>query len=44
MWSACYILAAFGASSVLAKDWDSPAYTSLYQYPLQIPPIKKPLK
>lgn len=27
-----------------AKDWDSPAYNYLYQFPLPIPEVKKPLK
>lgn len=29
------------ASDVLAKDWESPAYTALYQIPLPIPPVKQ---
>jgi hypothetical protein len=27
---------------VARKDWESPAYTWLYQYPLPIPPVKTP--
>lgn len=30
------------APLTLAKDWESPAYTWLYQYPLPIPPVKTP--
>jgi bilirubin oxidase len=37
-------LAAVAIQIVSAKDWDSPAYTALYQYPLPIPPVKKPLQ
>ncbi|KAF2761281.1 Cupredoxin [Pseudovirgaria hyperparasitica] len=29
-------------TSSFAKDWESPAYTSLYQYPLPVPPTKIP--
>lgn len=29
------------ASDVLAKDWESPAYTALYQLELPIPPVKQ---
>ncbi|KAK1534811.1 bilirubin oxidase [Colletotrichum costaricense] len=29
------------ASDTLAKDWDSPAYTWLYEFPLPIPPPKE---
>ena len=29
------------ASDSLAKDWESPAYTWLYQFPLPIPPVKQ---
>ncbi len=27
---------------VARKDWESPAYTWLYQFPLPIPPVKTP--
>ncbi|PNS14417.1 Iron transport multicopper oxidase [Sphaceloma murrayae] len=30
-------------SSALAKDWDSPVYNYLYQYPLPFPTVKSPL-
>jgi bilirubin oxidase len=34
------LLSLFGSS--LAKDWLSPAYTWLYQYPLPVPETKTP--
>jgi len=42
--STFYAIAAVAIKVASAKDWDSPAYTALYQYPLPIPPIKKPYK
>lgn len=27
-----------------AKDWDSPVYNYLFQFPLPSPPVKAPLK
>lgn len=42
--SSCYALAALAGQLVSAKDWDSPAYNYLYQYPLPIPEVKSPLK
>jgi len=35
-------LAILAAHPVLGKDWESPAYTWLYQFPLPIPPVKTP--
>jgi hypothetical protein len=29
---------------VARKDWESPAYTWLYQFPLPIPPVKAPAR
>lgn len=37
-------IAAVAIQIASAKDWDSPPYTALYQYPLPIPPIKEPKK
>jgi hypothetical protein len=37
-------IAALAIQLAAAKDWDSPAYNYLYQYPLPIAPVKKPLK
>jgi hypothetical protein len=37
-------IAALAIQLASAKDWDSPAYNYLYQYPLPIAPVKKPLK
>lgn len=36
-------LATVAIQLAAAKDWDSPAYNYLYQFPLPIPPEKKPL-
>lgn len=36
-------LALLASPPVLGKDWESPAYTWLYQYPLPIPPVKTPV-
>jgi bilirubin oxidase len=36
-------LSAVAAQLVSAKDWDSPAYNYLYQFPMPIAPIKEPL-
>jgi bilirubin oxidase len=30
------------APQCLAKDWESPEYKWLYQFPLPIPPVKQP--
>lgn len=30
------------ALTVCAKDWEGQPYTSLYQFPLPIPPVKQP--
>lgn len=32
-----------GPKLVARKDWESPAYTWLYQFPLPIPPVKTPV-
>ncbi|KAK4443350.1 putative bilirubin oxidase precursor [Podospora aff. communis PSN243] len=40
---ASWTLPLLAAHTVLGKDWESPAYTWLYQYPLPIPPVKTPL-
>ncbi|KAK0654786.1 Cupredoxin [Cercophora newfieldiana] len=34
---------ALGDALSLIRDWESPAYTWLYQYPLTIPPVKTPV-
>lgn len=41
--STTFALAAL-ATQALSKDWDSPAYNFLYQFPMPIAPIKTPLK
>lgn len=41
--SSC-ILATLAAHLALAKDWDSPVYSQLYQYEMPISPIKEPLR
>jgi hypothetical protein len=30
------------SQGVVAKDWESPAYTWLFSQPLPIPPVKQP--
>jgi bilirubin oxidase len=40
--SITYALSAVATQLVSAKDWDSPVYKDLYQYPLPIAPIKEP--
>jgi bilirubin oxidase len=40
---ASWTLPLLAAHTVLGKDWESPAYTWLYQSPLPIPPVKAPL-
>jgi len=36
-------LAVLAAHPVLGKDWESPTYSWLYQFPLPIPPVKTPV-
>jgi hypothetical protein len=40
--SVAYVLSAVAGQVVSAKDWDSPAYNYLYQFPMPIAPIKVP--
>lgn len=41
--SSC-ILATLAAHLALAKDWESPVYSQLYQFEMPISPIKQPLR
>jgi bilirubin oxidase len=41
--SSC-ILATLAAHLALAKDWESPVYSYLYQFEMPISPIKQPLR
>jgi len=42
--SIAYAFSAVAAQLASAKDWDSPVYKDLYQYPMPIAPIKKPVR
>ena len=42
--SITYALSAVAAQLAAAKDWDSPVYKDLYQYPMPIAPVKEPLR
>lgn len=41
--SSC-LLVTFAAHLALAKDWESPVYSQLYQFEMPISPIKQPLR
>lgn len=41
--SSC-LLVTFAAHLTLAKDWESPVYSQLYQFEMPISPIKQPLR
>ena len=38
------LLVTFVAHLALAKDWESPVYSQLYQFEMPISPIKQPLR
>lgn len=44
MRTSSYLIATLGAHLVLAKDWDSPVYSYLYQFEMPIAPVKQPLR
>lgn len=44
MWTSSCILVTVAAHLALAKDWESPVYSQLYQFEMPISPIKQPLR
>lgn len=44
MWTYSCILVTVAAHLALAKDWESPVYSQLYQFEMPISPIKQPLR
>ena len=44
MWTSSCILVTLATHLALAKDWESPVYSQLYQFEMPISPIKQPLR